>query len=81
MIYLEPIDMFGRDIKTKTVLVTGSAGFIGFHVCNKFLDKGWRVIGVDCLTDYYDKTLKIDREARLLASKNYSSVHTKIESI
>ena len=73
--------MLGEDFNTKTVLVTGSAGFIGFHVCNKFLGEGWRVIGIDCLTDYYDKTLKIDREALLLKSKNYISVRAKIESI
>ncbi len=79
-IYLELIKMLIEKSNMKTVLVTGSAGFIGFHVCNKFLGEGWRVIGVDCLTDYYDKTLKEDRESLLLASKNYISVHAKIET-
>jgi UDP-glucuronate 4-epimerase len=44
------------------VLVTGAAGFIGYHVSRRLLDRGDRVIGVDNLNDYYDPTLK---EARL----------------
>jgi UDP-glucuronate 4-epimerase len=45
-----------------TVLVTGVAGFIGFHVARALLERGERVIGVDNLNDYYDVSLK---EARL----------------
>ncbi len=44
------------------VLVTGAAGFIGYHVSKRLLDRGDRVIGVDNLNDYYDPKLK---EARL----------------
>ncbi len=44
------------------VLVTGAAGFIGYHVSKRLLDRGDEVIGVDNLNDYYDPTLK---EARL----------------
>lgn len=40
------------------ILVTGSAGFIGFHVSKKLLDGGHEVVGVDNLNDYYDVTLK-----------------------
>jgi UDP-glucuronate 4-epimerase len=43
------------------ILVTGAAGFIGFHVCQKLLDSGYQVIGVDNLSDYYDVNLKLDR--------------------
>jgi UDP-glucuronate 4-epimerase len=39
-------------------LVTGTAGFIGFHVARALLARGDRVVGVDCLNDYYDPTLK-----------------------
>jgi UDP-glucuronate 4-epimerase len=46
----------------ETVLVTGAAGFIGFHVTRRLLDAGCRVVGVDNLTPYYDPALK---EARL----------------
>ena len=45
------------------VLVTGAAGFIGMHVCERLLCRGDEVIGVDSLNDYYDVSLK---EARLL---------------
>ena len=40
------------------VLITGCAGFIGFHTSLKFLKKGFKVIGVDNLNDYYDVKLK-----------------------
>ena len=44
------------------ILVTGSAGFIGMHLCKRLLDDGYRVYGIDNLNDYYDVSLK---EARL----------------
>jgi UDP-glucuronate 4-epimerase len=44
-----------------TYLVTGAAGFIGFHTCLKLLDRGDEVLGVDNLNDYYDPRLKEDR--------------------
>jgi UDP-glucuronate 4-epimerase len=47
------------------ILVTGAAGFIGFHVSQKLLDRGETVIGIDNLNDYYDVTLKSDRIAQL----------------
>jgi len=48
-----------------TYLVTGVAGFIGFHVGRALLDRGDRVIGVDNVNDYYDVSLKEDRLALL----------------
>ncbi|HTO91268.1 MAG TPA: NAD-dependent epimerase/dehydratase family protein [Candidatus Sulfotelmatobacter sp.] len=39
-------------------LVTGAAGFIGSHLCDRLLNEGARVTGVDCFTDYYDPALK-----------------------
>ncbi|MFL6662401.1 MAG: NAD-dependent epimerase [Rhizobacter sp.] len=47
------------------VLVTGAAGFIGMHVCERLLARGDAVIGIDNLNDYYDPSLKEDRLARL----------------
>ena len=54
-----------------TVLVTGAAGFIGFHLAKKLLEKGHKVIGVDSLTPYYDVTLKKARLERLTAFDNF----------
>lgn len=51
------------------VLVTGCAGFIGFHLCHRLLEQGGSVVGVDCMSDYYDVQLKRDRLARLQAGK------------
>jgi UDP-glucuronate 4-epimerase len=48
-----------------SVLVTGAAGFIGFHVAKYLLDRGDEVIGIDSLNDYYDVNLKLSRLARL----------------
>jgi UDP-glucuronate 4-epimerase len=49
-------------IKTNApILVTGAAGFIGFHMSQKLLDNGFKVIGIDNLNDYYDVDLKKSR--------------------
>jgi UDP-glucuronate 4-epimerase len=48
-----------------TVLVTGAAGFIGYHLAAALLERGVRVVGVDALDDYYDVALKRARLARL----------------
>ena len=50
-----------------TVLVTGAAGFIGFHVAMALIERGERVIGIDNLNDYYPVSLKRDRLAALAA--------------
>ncbi|GAU08455.1 NAD-dependent epimerase [Desulfoplanes formicivorans] len=47
------------------ILVTGAAGFIGFHLCKRFLDMGHTVTGIDNLNDYYSVQLKKDRLALL----------------
>ena len=45
----------------KKVIITGSAGFIGFHTALRFLKEGFEVYGIDDLNDYYDPNLKEDR--------------------
>ncbi|HBH86090.1 MAG TPA: capsular biosynthesis protein CpsI [Syntrophaceae bacterium] len=49
----------------KKILVTGAAGFIGFHVSRRFLEGGYTIVGVDNLNDYYDVNLKKARLALL----------------
>jgi len=51
----------------KKVLVTGSAGFIGFHLAKGLLELGFDVVGIDNLNDYYDPQLKLDRLENLNA--------------
>ena len=55
-----------------TVLVTGAAGFIGFHVCRALLERGERVIGVDDLNNYYDVALKKSRRDQLVGRNNFN---------
>lgn len=52
-------------------LVTGAAGFLGMHVCERLLARGDEVIGLDNLNDYYDPQLKRDRLARLVKLSNF----------
>jgi UDP-glucuronate 4-epimerase len=56
------------DLMNKPILVTGAAGFIGFHLAKRLLDDGRRVVGIDNLNDYYDPTLK---ERRLVILDEY----------
>lgn len=53
----------------KKVLVTGAAGFIGFHLCKKLIQLGYTVIGLDNINDYYDKNLKFARLNQLGINK------------
>ena len=56
------------------VLVTGAAGFIGYHLSEKLLDRGEAVVGLDNLNDYYDVSLKEARLARLEGREGFRFV-------
>lgn len=53
------------------ILVTGTAGFVGFHLARRLLADGHEVVGIDALTDYYDVTLKRARRDQLLAHPRF----------
>jgi len=53
------------------ILVTGVAGFIGFHLCEKLLEDKHTVLGIDNINNYYDVKLKKDRLKILLRKKNF----------
>ncbi|MDA8079305.1 MAG: NAD-dependent epimerase [Nitrospiraceae bacterium] len=55
----------------KKILVTGAAGFIGFHLCRRLLDEGHDVVGLDSLNDYYDVNLKLARIKEFAFSRNF----------
>ena len=62
-----------------TIVVTGAAGFVGFHVVAALLDRGETVLGIDNLNAYYDQTLKRDRLDRLLERDGFSFVKAGVE--
>ena len=49
----------------KNIVITGAAGFIGFHLCNNLIKKGENIIGIDNFNNYYDSKLKEDRYTKL----------------
>lgn len=60
-------------------LVTGSAGFIGYHLCARLLSDGFEVVGLDGMTDYYDVTLKQRRHQMLSQMPGFSCHEAMIE--
>lgn len=61
------------------ILVTGCAGFIGFHVARRLLDEGYAVTGLDNLNDYYDVSLKRARLEILRERHGFTFVHAALE--
>jgi UDP-glucuronate 4-epimerase len=60
------------------ILVTGAAGFIGYHVCSALCRRGDEVVGIDNLNDYYDVGLKNARLAQLASLVNFSFIKMDI---
>ena len=66
-------------MKTK-IFITGSSGFIGFHVAKRYLDKGLKVSGFDSMNSYYDVKLKKSRLKILRKYKNFSFTRGNLEN-
>jgi len=64
-----------------TIMVTGAAGFIGFHVAQALLDQGETVVGLDDFNSYYDPRLKIAREDILKRHSNFVSINVDISDL
>ena len=56
------------------ILITGSAGFIGYHVPKKLLNKNIKVIGIDNINNYYDTNIKKNRIKNLKKNKNFTFI-------
>ncbi|WP_315113908.1 GDP-mannose 4,6-dehydratase [Clostridium intestinale] len=66
--------------KNKTYLITGAAGFIGFYLSKKLLEKGCRVIGIDNINDYYDVNIKYTRLEKLKPFENFTFIKEDISN-
>lgn len=66
-------------MKKKRIFITGTAGFIGFHLAKLLLGQGFRVCGYDGMTDYYDVRLKERRHAMLSQHEGFSATEAMLE--
>ncbi|MGN6689322.1 MAG: NAD-dependent epimerase/dehydratase family protein [Sphingopyxis sp.] len=72
-------DQSGAKPDSRRVLVTGTAGFIGFHLASLLLAEGFRVHGYDAMTDYYDVNLKRRRHQMLMQHANFGATEALLE--
>lgn len=68
-----------HELPLKKILVTGSAGFIGFHLCRLLLQQGFIVAGYDGITPYYDQVLKRRRHAMLMQYSDFTATEAMLE--
>jgi UDP-glucuronate 4-epimerase len=69
------------ELEEKTILVTGAAGFIGFHLARRLLGMGARVVGLDNLNPYYDVRLKQDRLKLLESAGGFDFVAADLQDL
>ncbi|GLK72527.1 GDP-mannose 4,6-dehydratase [Ancylobacter dichloromethanicus] len=63
----------------RRIFITGTAGFIGFHLARRLLAQGWRVHGYDGMTDYYDVRLKQRRHSMLAQNEAFAATEALLE--
>ena len=69
-----------KDVSNTTVLITGSCGFIGFHLTNKLLNEGYKVIGIDNLDSYiYESSFKKNNQNILVEHVNNKNIQGNVE--
>jgi len=60
--------------RRRRAVVTGAAGFVGSHLCERLIDDGWQVVGVDCFRDYYGRAAKEENLAQLAREPAFALV-------
>ena len=70
-----------KDQTKRVAFITGSSGFIGFHLAKFLLSNDWQVVGLDALTNYYDINLKKSRQKLLLKNTNFHSYEGFIQDV
>ncbi|MFB7139740.1 NAD-dependent epimerase/dehydratase family protein [Gottfriedia sp. NPDC056225] len=79
--------MLGKEVfiinkaNKKHILITGCAGFIGFHLSKRLLEEGSQIVGIDNINDYYDTRLKFDRLDFLKQYENFHFVNGSIDKM
>lgn len=62
----------------RKILITGAAGFIGFHLCRRLIERGDVIVGIDNLNDYYDVNLKLNRLKQIEGKRNFTFIKLDI---
>lgn len=70
--------MKGPTMHRAKVLITGAAGFIGSHLCERLLQDGWAVVGIDNFDDFYDPQIKRENISRCLENRNFQLIEADI---
>lgn len=76
---MKELEPYEKGEMSMLVLVTGCAGFIGFHLAKRLLEQGIPVVGIDSLNDYYDVRLKEDRLALLQTDERFTFYRNPVE--
>lgn len=74
-----PEVLSNQNLQHPRVFITGTAGFIGFHLAQQLLDEGFKVCGYDGMTDYYDVNLKQRRHQTLMQHAGFSATEAMLE--